>query len=71
MAGLMVCRYSGGGDPCGMIVPMIEMIASVMRVNMVSLSEQKKSHMDWDIDFLLEVTRMLLGYKVAADGLNA
>ena len=67
----MECRYSGGGVPCGMTVPMIEMIASVMRVNMVSLSEQKKSQMDWDVDFLLEVTRMLLGNKVAANGLYA
>ena len=54
-----------------MIVPIIDMIASVMRVNMVSLSEQKNSQMDWDIDLLLVVTRMLLGYKVAADGLYA
>jgi hypothetical protein len=38
---------------------------------MVSLSEQKKSQMDWDIVFLLEVTRMLLGYKVATDRLYA
>ena len=67
----MVCRYSGGGVPCGMTVPMIEVTARVIRVNMVSLSEQKKSQMDWDIDFLLEVTRMLLGYKVAADSLYA
>ena len=54
-----------------MTVPMIEITANVMRVNMVSLSEQKKSQMDWDIDLLLVVTRMLLGYKVAADGLYA
>ena len=50
---------------------MIEVTARVIRVNMVSLSEQKKSQMDWDIVFLLEVTRMLLGYKVAADSLYA
>lgn len=67
----MVCKYSGGGVPCGMTVPMIEITASVMRVNMVSLSEQKKSQMDWDIDFLLEVTKMLLGCKVAAGCLHA
>ena len=67
----MVCKYSGGIAPCGMTVPIIEITASVMRVNMVNLSEQKKSQMDWDTDFLLEVTRMLLGYKVAADSLYA
>lgn len=54
-----------------MTVPIIEITASVMRVNMVSLREQKKSQINWDVDFLLDVTRLLLGYKVAADVLYA
>ena len=66
----MVCKYSGGGVPCGMTVPMIESTAREMRVNMVSLSEQKKSQTDRDIVFSLDVTRMLLGYKVAAGDLH-
>lgn len=59
----MVCKYSGGGDPCGMIVPMIEMIANVIKRNMVSLSEQKKSQRDWDFVFSSVVTITLLGCK--------
>lgn len=44
-----------------MTVPIIEMIANVMKRNMVSLSEQKKSHMDWGHDFTFVVTMKLLG----------
>lgn len=56
----MDCRYSGGGDPCGMTVPMIEITAKVMSRNMVSFSEQKKSQSDWGHDLSFVVTMRLL-----------
>jgi hypothetical protein len=61
---LMVCKYSGGGVPWGMTVPTIEITARVMRVNMVNLSEQKKSQIDRDTVFSLDVTKCSLAIKL-------
>ena len=56
LAGLIWARYSSGGIPWGMTVPMIEMTASEISRNMVSFSEQKKSQRECRKSFFGVVT---------------
>jgi hypothetical protein len=56
LAGLIRARYSSGGIPWGMTVPIIEMTARDISRNMVSFREQKKSQRECRKSFLGVVT---------------
>src|SRR6185369_14025053 len=53
---LIRARYSSAGVPCGMTVPMIEMIAREISRNMVNFNEQKKSQRECRKSFFGVVT---------------